>query len=33
MSKRSLTFICQNCGGVAPRWQGKCEACGEWITL
>jgi DNA repair protein RadA/Sms len=33
VSKRSLTFICQNCGAPAPRWQGKCEACGEWNTL
>ncbi len=33
MSKRSLTFICQNCGAAAHRWQGKCEACGEWNTL
>ncbi len=33
MSKRSLTFICQNCGAAFPRWQGKCEACGEWNTL
>jgi len=33
MSKRSLSFICQNCGAAAPRWQGKCEACGEWNTL
>jgi DNA repair protein RadA/Sms len=33
MSKRNLNFICQNCGAAAPRWQGKCEACGEWNTL
>src|SRR6202171_4656656 len=33
MSKRSLNFICQNCGATASRWQGKCEACGEWNTL
>jgi len=33
VSKRSLTFICQNCGATAPRWQGKCEACGEWNSL
>ncbi len=33
MSKRTLSFICQNCGAAAPRWQGKCEACGEWNTL
>ncbi|HEX5600683.1 MAG TPA: DNA repair protein RadA [Hyphomicrobiaceae bacterium] len=33
MSKRSLTFVCQNCGATFSRWQGKCEACGEWNTL
>src|ERR1035441_797697 len=33
MSKRNLSFICQNCGAAATRWQGKCEACGEWNTL
>jgi DNA repair protein RadA/Sms len=33
MSKRNLSFICQNCGAAAPRWQGKCEACGEWNSL
>ena len=33
MSKRSLSFICQNCGAAYTRWQGKCEACGEWNTL
>ena len=25
-------FVCQNCGAVAPRWAGKCAACGEWNT-
>src|ERR1700693_2185217 len=33
MSRRNLSFICQNCGAAATRWQGKCEACGEWNTL
>ena len=33
MSKRHLTFICQNCGAAYGRWQGKCEACEEWNTL
>src|ERR1700681_3957426 len=33
MSKRNFSFICQNCGAAASRWQGKCEACGEWNTL
>src|ERR1044071_1009254 len=33
MSRRNLTFVCQNCGAAAARWVGKCEACGEWNTL
>ena len=33
MSKRSLNFVCQNCGAAFSRWQGKCEACGEWNAL
>lgn len=33
MSKTRTTFVCQNCGAVSSRWQGKCDACGEWNTL
>jgi DNA repair protein RadA/Sms len=33
VSKRNLTFVCQNCGAAYNRWQGKCEACGEWNTM
>ncbi len=33
MAKRTQTFVCQNCGSVTGRWQGKCEACGEWNTI
>jgi DNA repair protein RadA/Sms len=33
MAKRTPTFVCQNCGAAFNRWQGKCEACGEWNTL
>src|SRR5690242_7655920 len=33
MSRRPLSFICQNCGAAHRRWQGKCEGCGEWNTL
>ncbi|MBB4001010.1 DNA repair protein RadA [Aurantimonas endophytica] len=33
MAKPKLSFICQNCGSVTARWQGKCEACGEWNTV
>src|SRR5262245_41694362 len=28
-----LSFVCQACGTAHNRWQGKCEACGEWNTL
>ncbi|KHJ54214.1 DNA repair protein RadA [Aureimonas altamirensis] len=33
MAKAKISFICQNCGAVYNRWQGKCDACGEWNTI
>jgi DNA repair protein RadA/Sms len=33
MARRTASFVCQNCGAAFNRWQGKCEACGEWNTL
>src|ERR1700730_2650496 len=33
MAKSTLSFVCQNCGAAYNRWQGKCEACGEWNKL
>jgi DNA repair protein RadA/Sms len=33
MARRTPSFVCQNCGAVYGRWQGKCEACGEWNTI
>ena len=33
MAKHAPSFICQNCGAVYGRWQGKCDACGEWNTI
>ena len=33
MARRDVTFICQNCGATYGRWQGKCDACGEWNTI
>jgi DNA repair protein RadA/Sms len=33
MARRTISFVCQNCGAASGRWQGKCEACGEWNTL
>lgn len=33
MAKRGPTYICQACGAVYHRWQGKCDACGTWSSL
>lgn len=33
MAKAALQYVCQNCGTVYGRWQGKCEACGGWNTI
>ncbi|MGD0723799.1 MAG: DNA repair protein RadA [Roseiarcus sp.] len=33
MAKSRTLYVCQNCGAISQRWQGKCEACGEWNTI
>lgn len=33
MAKTKTAFICQNCGASYAKWQGKCNACGEWNTI
>ena len=33
MVKSKSQFVCQNCGAVYPKWEGKCNNCGEWNTL
>jgi hypothetical protein len=30
---KTPSFICQNCGAVYGRWQGKCDGCGEWNSI
>ena len=34
MSKtRSRTvYVCNSCGNVSPKWQGRCPECGQWNT-
>ena len=32
-ARTKVSFVCQSCGDVSSRWQGKCDACGEWNTL
>jgi DNA repair protein RadA/Sms len=31
--KQHSQFVCSHCGGVQPRWLGKCPDCGEWDSL
>lgn len=31
--KTTVDYVCQSCGSVYPKWQGKCDACGEWNTI
>ena len=33
MAKARPQYICQNCGAVSSRWQGRCDECGAWNTL
>ncbi len=33
MARRESHYVCQACGATAPRWSGKCEACGAWNTI
>ena len=31
--KQKTSFVCSDCGGLSPKWVGKCPHCGEWNTL
>jgi len=33
MAKAKTVYVCTECGGTAPKWQGKCPHCGGWNTL
>ena len=33
MAKAKGSYVCQACGAPYTRWQGRCDACGEWNTL
>lgn len=32
-SKVRAVYACTACGSISPKWQGKCDECGEWNTL
>ncbi len=33
MAKTRANFVCQSCGAVSNRWQGRCEACNDWNSI
>jgi len=33
MARTKTSYVCQACGALSPRWQGRCEGCGEWNTI
>src|SRR5438132_11196056 len=33
MAKPQARFACQQCGALAPKWAGRCEACGAWNSM
>lgn len=33
MAKSKLTFCCQTCGTLYPKWTGQCTGCHEWNTI
>ena len=30
---KNTQYHCQQCGFVAPKWAGRCEACGAWNSI
>jgi len=33
MAKARTLFLCSDCGGTSPKWEGRCPHCGAWNTL
>lgn len=33
MAKKSLVYVCTECGFETPKWMGKCPSCASWNTL
>ncbi len=27
------SYVCRECGGQSPKWEGRCSHCGQWNTL
>ncbi|MBR4112057.1 MAG: DNA repair protein RadA [Ruminiclostridium sp.] len=33
MAKQKVSFICNECGHIYPKWVGRCTECGEWNSV
>jgi DNA repair protein RadA/Sms len=33
MAQSHISFVCQSCGAVCQRWQGRCDSCGAWNSI
>ena len=33
MARPRSTYVCSECGGQTPKWQGQCPSCQAWNTL
>lgn len=33
MAKRRVIHRCSECGGIEPKWSGRCSSCGAWNTM
>lgn len=33
MAKLKTSYVCSECAGICPKWEGKCPHCGSWNTL
>ena len=33
MAKEKTVYTCSECGGISPKWLGKCSHCDAWNTL
>jgi len=33
MAKEKTIYTCTECGGISPKWLGKCPSCSAWNTL
>ncbi|MEQ1659843.1 MAG: hypothetical protein ABL896_13825, partial [Hylemonella sp.] len=33
MAKDKTIYTCNECGGISPKWLGKCPHCNAWNSL